>query len=169
MVFWKKGGLVAKNNELKKQKQQNRSMMKQGGLFCFVLSWWRLPNHDASCCGLGIFEKLSTSREWCTDLVWDCLELLRCGSYLNIEAFSQWKLNKIKTENCVLELGSVLGKLLESPWWVRFNRVYISQFSELRCGRYWFLSGFCCWKFKQIAKTYVLEGKKKIQCWKCEK
>jgi len=36
MVFWKKGGLVAKNDELKKEKRY-RSMMKQGGLFCFVL------------------------------------------------------------------------------------------------------------------------------------
>jgi hypothetical protein len=29
---------------------------------------------------------------------------------------------------------------------------FISQSWELSCGRYWFLSGFCCWKFKQIAK-----------------
>ncbi len=29
---------------------------------------------------------------------------------------------------------------------------FISQFSKLMCGRYWFLSEFCCWKFKQIAK-----------------
>jgi hypothetical protein len=28
----------------------------------------------------------------------------------------------------------------------------ISQFSELRCERYWFWSEFCCWKFKQITK-----------------
>jgi hypothetical protein len=35
MVFWKKGGLVAKNDELQKEKRY-RSMMKQGGLFCFV-------------------------------------------------------------------------------------------------------------------------------------
>jgi hypothetical protein len=29
---------------------------------------------------------------------------------------------------------------------------FISQFSELRCRRYWFLSGFCCWKFKKFTK-----------------
>jgi hypothetical protein len=49
MVFWKKGGLVAKNNELKKKKQ-NRSMMKQGGLFCFVMMTspkpWRFMSHS---------------------------------------------------------------------------------------------------------------------------
>ncbi len=28
----------------------------------------------------------------------------------------------------------------------------ISLFSELRCGTYLFLSGFYCWKFKQITK-----------------
>jgi hypothetical protein len=29
---------------------------------------------------------------------------------------------------------------------------FISQFSKLSCGIYLFLSGFCGWKFKQIAK-----------------
>ncbi len=29
---------------------------------------------------------------------------------------------------------------------------FISQFSKLKCGRYWFLNEFFFWKFKQIAK-----------------
>ncbi len=32
--------------------------MKQGSLFCFVLSRWDLPNHGTSCHALGIFRKL---------------------------------------------------------------------------------------------------------------
>jgi hypothetical protein len=39
---------------------------------------------------------------------------------------------------------------------------FISQCSELRCERYWLLSGFCCWKFKQIAKI-ELGRKRKTQ------
>jgi hypothetical protein len=41
--------------------------------------------------------------------------------------------------------------LLEGPLGESDLIEFISQFSELRCARYWFLSGFCCWKFKQIA------------------
>ncbi len=40
--------------------------------------------------------------------------------------------------------------LWESRWQVTFKRVY---FTKLRCGRYWFLNEFCCWKLKQIAKV----------------
>jgi hypothetical protein len=36
---------------------------------------------------------------------------------------------------------------------------FISQFSELMCGRYWFFSGFCCWKFKKIYKNWVWKEK----------
>ncbi len=32
--------------------------MKQGSLFCYVLSRWDLPNHGTSCHALGIFRKL---------------------------------------------------------------------------------------------------------------
>ncbi len=81
--------------------------------------------------------------------VWDCLDLW-CGSYWLLNHFLNIKLNKIKTENftgiwghswcCWKALGN--SDLIE----------FISQFSELRCERYCFLSGFCCWKFKKIAK-----------------
>jgi hypothetical protein len=102
---------------------------------CFVLSQWDLPNHVASCHALGIFGKLLMSRgaSMRFETVW---------SY-SVEPYFQWKLNKIETKNCT--------GIWNCPWWVRFNRL-ISQFSELRCGRYYFLRWFCCWKFKQIAK-----------------
>jgi hypothetical protein len=109
--------------------------MKPSTLFCFVLSHWDLPNHGASCHALGIFGKLLMSRGasmW-FETIWSD----------SVESFFQWKSNKIETKN-----GTGIWKC---PWWVRFNRL-ISQFSELRCGRYYFLRWFCCWKFKQIAK-----------------
>jgi len=46
---------------------------------------------------------------------------------LIIEPFSQSKLNKIETENCIGILGVSLV-LLESPWQVRFNRVCFTIF-----------------------------------------
>jgi hypothetical protein len=50
----------------------------------------------------------------------------------------------------VLEFVCVIG-VIGKPWasWILIE--FVSQFSELRCGRNWFLSGFCYWKFKQIA------------------
>jgi hypothetical protein len=69
---------------------------------------------------------------------------------LIIEPFFQWKLNKIETKNCIEIWGC------SSCCWKVFNKSYlinfISRFLELRCGRYWFMNGFCCWKFKQIVK-----------------
>jgi hypothetical protein len=35
---------------------------------------------------------------------------------------------------------------------------FFSSFSDLRCGRYWILIGFCFWKFKKFTKIWVLEG-----------
>jgi hypothetical protein len=49
--------------------------------------------------------------------------------------------------------------LLESSHWVEDLIEFISQFPDLRCEKYWFFSGFCCWKFKQIVKNYVGKGK----------
>jgi hypothetical protein len=69
---------------------------------------------------------------------------------LIIESFSQWKLSKIKTENCIGIWGRYwyCWKALNNSDLIEF----ISLFLELKCGRYWFCSGFCCWKFKQITK-----------------
>jgi hypothetical protein len=53
---------------------------------------------------------------------------------LIIEPFSQGKLNKIKTENCIGIWGDswCCGKALGESDLIEFT----SQFSELRCGRY---------------------------------
>jgi hypothetical protein len=76
---------------------------------------------------------------------------------LIIEAFLQWKLNTNKNENHIGIWGCswCCWKAVDESDLIEF----ISQFSELRCERYWFLNGFCCWKFKQIAKKWV--GKEK--------
>jgi hypothetical protein len=61
---------------------------------------------------------------------------------LTIELFFQWKLNKIETKNCI--------RIWKHSWCSSFSKLdlidFISQFSKLRCGRYWFFSGFCCYK-----------------------
>jgi hypothetical protein len=81
---------------------------------------------EVSCRTLCIFRKLSMSRGALTWLVWDCLGAM-VWKLLNIEPFSQWKLNKIKTENCIGILGEFVV-FLESPRWVRFNRVHFTIF-----------------------------------------
>jgi hypothetical protein len=70
----------------------------------------------ASCSALGIYEEYSMSRGAPT---WWML--------LIIEPFSQSKLNKIKTENYFWNL-EVFLVLVESPWRVRFNKVYFTIF-----------------------------------------
>jgi len=120
--------------------------MKQGRWFRFVLSYWDLQNHHISCHTLHIFRKLLMNG--CIDLVWNCLELW-CGSY--------WLLNKIETENSIEIWGC--------SWccWKALSKSdikeFISQFWELICGRYWFWSGFCCYKSKQFAKNRVWKEK----------
>ncbi len=126
-------------------------------LFCLAESLRDLPHHSASCHTLGVFEKLSMSKG-CIDLVWKCLAI-RCGSYSLFEPFSQWKLNNWHWK-LYWNLGALLV-LLESPYVTKLDLIeFISQSSELRCGRYWFLSGFCCWKFKNNCKNWV--GKEKL-------
>jgi len=80
-----------------------------------------------------------------------------------IESFSQWTLNKIKTENSIgiWKHSRCCWKSLSESELIEF----VSQFSELRCGRYWFWSGFCCWKFKQIAKIgFGRKNQLNLQC-----
>ncbi len=95
----------------------------------FLESFWRLGVHQ-----LGL--KLFGTMTW---------------KLLNIEPFFQWKLSKLKTKNCI----EIWGHL----WccWKTLGEIdlitCISQFLELRCERHWFLSGFCCWKFKQLQKS----------------
>jgi hypothetical protein len=52
---------------------------------------------------------------------------------------------KLKT---VLDFEGVLGKPFGKSELIEF----IPQFVALRCERYLFLSGFCCYKLKQFAK-----------------
>ncbi len=47
---------------------------------------------------------------------------------LIIEPFSQWKLNKSKTEKKCFEVLGVFLVLLENPRWVRFYRFYFTIF-----------------------------------------
>jgi len=44
---------------------------------------------------------------------------------------------------------------LESPWQVRFNRVYFTNFRAKVWKRLIFEWIFGCWKFKQIAENWV--------------
>jgi hypothetical protein len=82
---------------------------------------------------------------------------------LIIEPFSQQKLNKIETENCIGISGcswccwKALGELdlIE----------FVSQFSKLRCGRYSFFNGFNV--FKQIqtnCKSWVWNNQLSPEC-----
>jgi hypothetical protein len=126
---------------------------KQGSLFCFisccfVFSGWDLPNHWVWCCALDIFGKLLMSR---VVLIGLRLFGAMVWKLLIIESFSQWKLNKIETGNFI--------EICRRSWcfWKAFDKLdlveRISQFSEPRCERYWFLSRFCWWKFKPIVKN----------------
>jgi hypothetical protein len=49
--------------------------------------------------------------------------------------------------------------LLEGSWWAGFNRINLVRISIQNVGRDWLLSDFCHWKFKEIPKNQVLEGK----------
>jgi hypothetical protein len=134
--------------------------MKQGSSFCFVCHY-EISNHCTSCCALGIFGKVLMSR-----VHWLGLRLFGTPvrKLLIIEPFSQWKLNKIKIENCIGIWGcywhcwKALSRAMRSFKPQSDLIKVISQFSKLRCGRCWFFSGFCCWKFKQIAK--IVFGRK---------
>jgi len=126
--------------------------MKQGSLFCFVLfclSHWDLPTHVARCHPLGIPSESS----WWVGVHWLGLGLFGATVWklLIIEPFSQWKRSKIETENCIGIWGCFWW-----CWWKALSQSdlieFISQFSELRCQRYWFLSGLCCWKFNKLQK-----------------
>jgi hypothetical protein len=50
----------------------------------------------------------------------------------------------------LLQVGAILG-VVGKPLASQILKIYLT-ISELLCGGYWFLSGFCWSKFKQIAK-----------------
>jgi hypothetical protein len=67
---------------------------------------------------------------------------------LIIESFSQWKLYEIENKQCIEIWGCSWNALGKSD----LIDFYFTIF-RAKVWRYWFLSGFCCWKFKQFAKT----------------
>jgi hypothetical protein len=80
---------------------------------------------------------------------------VQCESYWLLNHFSQWKLSKIKTENCIGIWGHswCCWKALDESNLMEF----ISQFLKLTCERYWFL---------QKLQKLGLEGKNQLspQC-----
>jgi hypothetical protein len=134
--------------------------MNRGSLFCFVY-----PSDISQTMALHATLLVSSeSSEWIA-VHWLSLRLFGAMVWklLIIESFSQWKLNKIETENYTGIWGCswYFWKALSNS---DLNN-FISQFSELTCGRYWFLSGFCCWKFKQIAKIgFGRKNQLRTQC-----
>ncbi len=124
---------------------------------CYVLLSWDLSNHAFWAVLFGIFRKLLMSR-----VHWLDLRLLggMVRRLLINEPFSQWKQIRIETENCIWIKGR--------SWYcwqaLRESIEVISQLSELKCERYWFLSGFCSWKFKQITKIGFARKNQLSQC-----
>jgi hypothetical protein len=116
---------------------------------CFVLFLsWDLPSHGAPCDTHYIFETLfnvEISQATTLHVVlivsskhfWWQLKVHQLGlrlfgisvwKLLIIEPFSQWKLNKIKIENCVLEFEGVVEKALTL---INSNLInFISQFQS---------------------------------------
>ncbi len=124
----------------------------QWDLMCFMLTSWYLAKAlDVSCCALGIFGKLSMfhvvllvsleSSPWWVEVHRVGLRLFGVTMWklLIIEPFSQWKLNKIINCIGIWECSWYCWKALGESDLIKF----ISQFSELRCRRYWFWGGFC--------------------------
>ncbi len=120
--------------------------MKQGSLFC----------HIALHVVLLVPFKKALNWVGCIDLVWDCLELW-CESYWLLNFFLNEFFLKIEIKIFVGIWGHprCRWKALSESDLIDF----ISQFSELTNGRYWFFSGFYCWKFKQITKNWVWKQK----------
>jgi hypothetical protein len=135
-----------------------------------------LPNHGAPCRALDNFEKLSMSRG---ALTW----FGTAWSY-GVVAIDYWTIFSTKTklnQNWKLYFNfRAFLVLLESPWQLKFNRAYFTIF-RAQVWKISFLSGFCCWKFKQIAKNgFGWKNQLRPQCvhiaqftnsqfWKCEK
>ncbi len=117
-------------------------------LFC-VMSMLRsdLQNHSASCHTFGIVGKLSMRRDALTWFEFG-LRLFQAMMWEVIDHYSQWKLNKI--ESCI-GIWVVFLVLLESPRWVRFNRVYFTIFRAK------------VWKVLMFLVKFVAKNSNKLQ------
>ncbi len=135
-LYWRQQNISHCGTRLKKLDDESRCGFWWGKVVCFVLSCWNLPNRWVGVHQLGL--RLFGVTVWKFIDYW-------------IISFCEWKLNKTETEDCIGIWGC--------SWccWKAFNESdlieFISQFSELRCERYWIFSGFCCWKFKQSSKN----------------
>ncbi len=129
-------------------------------MFCFVchaeISQTRVL-HLALCVS-------SESFQWVVGVHWFGLRMFGIMMYklLIIEPFSHRNEKKSKLR-IVWEFGCVLRVIRKLSLSLDLFK-FISQFSELRCGKYWFFGGFCCWKFKQIIKNWVWKGKISWSC-----
>jgi hypothetical protein len=88
--------------------------------------------------------------QWVRVVHWFGLKLFGTTVWklLIIELFFQWKSNQIKTKNCIGIWGHswYSWKTLGESNLIDF----LLQFSKLKSGKYWFLNGFPCMKFKQL-------------------
>jgi hypothetical protein len=106
-------------------------------VFCFVFH-----TKISQITTLHVVFLISLESSWWMRVHWLCLRLFGATMWklLIIEPFFQSKLIKIETENCIRIWGH--------SWccWKAFNEwdltEFISQFSKLRCGRYWFWMDF---------------------------
>ncbi len=128
--------------------------MKIDNLFCFILSCWNFPKKITSYNAIDIFGNLAMNKGALTwvEIFW---------SY-NAKVIDYWtnfliNINKFINRNC--------NWIQRCTWccWKVITKLdlmkFISWFSYLRCGKYWVLNEFFCWKFKQIIANWVKKGK----------
>jgi hypothetical protein len=125
-------------------------------IFTMVLMWMLVNQRQAIYCWVGV-----------ADLVWDCLEV-RCGSYWFLNHFLNEKLNKIETEKLYWNLGAFLLVLLESSLVMSNLIEFISQFSELRCRRYWVFEWILLVEIQSNYKNWVWKPVELSMCSHCQ-
>jgi hypothetical protein len=124
--------------------------MKQGSLYCFVLFvTLRSPNPRLIDATLLV----SSETSWWVGVHWLGLGLFGATVWklLIIEQFSQWKLNKIETENCIWIWGHSWW-----CWWKAHSQSdlieFISQFSELKVWKILIFKWILLLEIQQIAE-----------------
>jgi hypothetical protein len=105
----------------------------------------------------GVFGKLSTRRGAFHDVwTWGAkvLEYWMISS-LKIKLNRSW--NFWRNSNVPLVL-------LERSWWAGLHGISLVNLDS-KCGRHWFLSDFCRWKFKYIPKNGGFGRKNQLKTW----